>query len=96
MKTADIPLEEAQDPLSEGFLKYPEWIRNSVAHLMNRDNCRTPMQWNDDVSAGFSSNAKTWLPVQDDYPEVNVENQLEDEGSLLNTYRKLLMIRKEE
>ncbi|NNF35074.1 MAG: alpha-glucosidase [Saprospiraceae bacterium] len=95
MRTGDISLEDAQDPLSKGFLKYPEWIRNSVAHLMNRDNCRTPMQWNDDVSAGFSSNAKTWLPVQDDYPEVNVEDKLEDEGSLLNTYRNLLMIRKE-
>ena len=95
MKTGDIPLEDAQDPLSKGFLKYPEWIRNRVAHLMNRDNCRTPMQWSNEISAGFSSNENTWLPVQKDFQEINVENQLKEDGSLLNTYRKLLMIRKE-
>ncbi len=45
-------------------------------------------------NAGFS-NAEPWLPVADNYREVNVAAQDEDPGSLLSWHRALLRLRKE-
>lgn len=59
-----------------------------------RDPERTPMQWSDDLNAGFSP-AEPWLPVTDNYREVNVEAQTRDPGSLLNFYRALISLRKQ-
>ena len=42
-------------------------------HLFSRDPERAPMQWSDDVSAGFSSSQKTWLPVNAEYKTQNVQ-----------------------
>ena len=39
----------------------------------SRDNGRTPMQWNAGKNAGFSEADATWLPVHDDFAQVNVE-----------------------
>lgn len=62
-----------------------------------RDGARTPMQWNDSVNAGFSSgkDVEPWLPVHQNYTEVNVEQELRDSDSILNFYRKLIKVRKQ-
>ena len=39
----------------------------------SRDPCRGPIQWSDDVNAGFSTAQKTWLPVHKDYQTHNIE-----------------------
>ncbi len=93
MRTADIPLEEAQDPLAAGWLTFPGWARDLAPVILNRDNCRTPMQWDNTVSAGFSMNDQTWLPVQKNYASINVDSQSKDSGSLLTTYNELLELR---
>ncbi|ACB52832.1 putative alpha-glucosidase [Crocosphaera subtropica ATCC 51142] len=61
-----------------------------------RDGARTPMQWNDDVNAGFSfgKDVDPWLPVNENYTEKNVEKELKDRHSLLNFYRQLIKARK--
>jgi alpha-glucosidase len=66
------------------------------AICQGRDRCRTPMQWTADPNAGFSpAGAHTWLPVNPDHTSgVNVEAQRQDPGSLLNTYRRLLHLRR--
>jgi len=94
MRTGNIPITEAQDPLAKNWLEIPEWIRDKLGFLTNRDNCRTPMQWNNELSAGFSASKNTWLPVQENYEDINVMNQLEDRNSLLNTYKSMLALRK--
>ena len=93
MRTSDIALEDAEDPLAQYWLDTPEWLQNYLPIMLNRDNCRTPMQWSADISAGFSSSEKTWLPVQDNYKEINVQNRLEDKTSIIHTYRDILQIR---
>jgi len=95
MTTGEIPLEEAQDPLAKNWLKYPEWIIEDVDLLPNRDNCRTPMQWSNEETAGFSSANTTWLPVQENFTSINVKDQLQDRTSLLQTYKSLLGLRKQ-
>jgi alpha-glucosidase len=63
---------------------------------INRDEVRTPMQWNDQKHAGFSSAEETWLPVHENYDEINVEKENKENDSLLNTTRGLLNIRNQE
>lgn len=60
-----------------------------------RDPQRTPMQWDDTESAGFS-NAKPWLPIHKNYTKVNVASSEKDANSLLNFYRKMIALRKSE
>jgi alpha-glucosidase len=62
---------------------------------MGRDPCRTPMQWTGGPNAGFSSpqTGALWLPLADDYEQVNVERELKEPASLLNLYRHLLAYR---
>jgi alpha-glucosidase len=59
-----------------------------------RDGERTPMQWNSSVSAGFSTNPHTWLPVASDYKRVNVEVESKEPDSVLNWYKTLIALRR--
>lgn len=53
------------------------------------------MQWNNRLSAGFSSNSKTWLPIGDDFKTRNVQKERMTEKSFLNLYRKLIHLRRD-
>lgn len=61
----------------------------------NRDPYRTPMQWNDTVSAGFSSSNTTWLLVNENYRTVNVHAQRTANRSHYHHYSELTTLRKE-
>ncbi|MEH7504010.1 alpha-glucosidase [Neobacillus drentensis] len=58
-----------------------------------RDNSRTPMQWSDEVNAGFSTGSP-WLKVNPNYKEINVAVQQKDTKSVLNFYKKLIALKK--
>jgi alpha-glucosidase len=61
----------------------------------SRDGSRTPMQWTAGPNAGFTSpDTEPWLGLGPNAVTHNVETELADEGSLLNTYRRLLQLRK--
>lgn len=76
-------------PLTEG-------MKRKIINQHDRDHARTPMQWNNGVSAGFSSNLDTWLPVNPCYKTYNVEDELKDPESLLNFYKKLIELRRKD
>ncbi|HDZ7614453.1 TPA: alpha-glucosidase [Staphylococcus aureus] len=59
----------------------------------NRDNSRTPMQWDDTLNGGFT-NGEPWFPVNPNYKTINVAQQLEDEHSVLQFYKDLIQLRK--
>lgn len=67
----------------------------SASNVIARDHARTPMQWDSTKNAGFSESLFTWLKVNENYININVVNQENDADSVLNFYRKLLKIRKE-
>lgn len=82
----DVPVAtaDARDPLE---LREPG---------RGRDGCRSPMQWDDSVNAGFTApDATPWLPLAADARTVNVAAQRDDPGSLLNLTRDLLRLRRE-
>lgn len=60
----------------------------------SRDHARIPMQWNNSNYAGFS-NHEPWININPDYININVEDEEKDENSILNFYRKLIKLRKD-
>ncbi|WP_195959638.1 glycoside hydrolase family 13 protein [Clostridium tertium] len=59
----------------------------------SRDNSRTPMQWNSSINSGFSKH-KPWIEINDNFKDINVEKQINNEDSILNFYKKMIKIRK--
>ena len=54
------------------------------------------MQWDDNENAGFTGlEAIPWLPINNNYMEINVNREREEIGSLLMVYRELMHIRQE-
>ena len=64
-----------------------------AVHRQSRDNARTPLQWNDSQFAGFSTN-KPWIDVNSNYENINVESEENNPDSILNYYREIIRIRK--
>ncbi|MBV9436536.1 MAG: alpha-glucosidase [Acidobacteria bacterium] len=62
---------------------------------IGRDGERTPMQWNRSVNAGFNKGAKPWLPVDANYKTHNVAAETADPQSVLNWYRGLIRLRRD-
>lgn len=60
----------------------------------SRDNSRSPVQWDDSMHAGFTTN-EPWIKVADNYQQINVEKALKDENSIFYTYQKLIKLRHE-
>ncbi|MCB0636080.1 MAG: alpha-glucosidase, partial [Lewinella sp.] len=61
----------------------------ATLNFMSRDNGRTPMQWNDGPQAGFTTGTP-WLPVNENYLEINVAAQEDDPNSCLNYFREMV------
>ena len=59
----------------------------------SRDNARTPMQWSDDVNAGFTTGTP-WLSVNENYPLINAKREESQKDSVLSWYRELVSFRK--
>jgi oligo-1,6-glucosidase/alpha-glucosidase len=96
MTNGKIPLKEARDYLPQLFKWVPQFISNLLPIALNRDVSRTPMQWSTGKNAGFSSADKTWLLVNGDVKDRNVEEQLMDKHSLLHIFKALNALRKEQ
>ena len=63
----------------------------------NRAGCRTPMQWDDTPTAGFSSAPPEalYLPIDPDPDRPTVAAQMADESSVLHLVRRLIALRGE-
>jgi alpha-glucosidase len=76
-------LEDVLDPLGR-----KDWPKNK-----GRDGERTPMQWSAEPNAGFTA-GKPWLPIPASYKTHNVAAELADPDSILNFYKALLHLRR--
>lgn len=95
MTDAHMPYKKGLDPLAQKYKHVPRFVFDMLGETMNRDEVRTPMQWNDSANAGFSTAKKTWLPVNTDFARVNVDKESRDENSLLQLVKEVLKLRKE-
>ncbi|MBS3786934.1 alpha-glucosidase [Candidatus Bipolaricaulota bacterium] len=73
----------------ESFDEVKEEVR-----FWSRDNARTPMQWSSEENAGFTD-GDSWINVNPNKDQINVEREKEDENSVLQFYRKLISLRNE-
>jgi len=96
MTDSKFPFGAAIDPIPHKFKFVPRIVLDAIGLTINRDEVRTPMQWNGTMNAGFSSAHKTWLPVHKNHKAINVDVESKDTDSLLNVIRGLLKIRREE
>lgn len=81
---AQVAFEDLQDPY--GITMWPEF--------KGRDGCRTPMPWQAAAPhAGFSSAAKTWLPVDARHTALAVDQQAGPD-SLLGYFKQIIAWRK--
>ena len=85
MEDVDIPQDKIQDPQA----------LNEPGVGRSRDPERTPMQWDNSQNAGFTK-GEPWLPLMENYEELNVEKQWDKKGSILDLHRRLLEIRTKE
>ena len=61
----------------------------------SRDNARTPMQWNDQKNAGFTTGTP-WIKVNPNYVEINAEEEVKRADSVFSYYKKLIALRHQE
>jgi alpha-glucosidase len=83
MHDVDIPRDRIED------------LREILAPYLGlgRDPARTPMQWDGQAGAGFTTGTP-WLPISSDYERVNVHVQTDDPRGILALYRRLFTLRR--
>jgi oligo-1,6-glucosidase len=100
MTNIDMPnIEEYEDVDAKGKYKSAlaagedmnEFMK--VLNYSSRENGRTPMQWNNTEYAGFTTGIP-WKKVNENYTEINVAAQNKDPNSILNHFRKMTKIRR--
>ncbi|XP_063989158.1 maltase 2-like [Diachasmimorpha longicaudata] len=87
MEDRNMTFKETVDPAgcNAGSQRY---------RLKSRDPERTPYQWDNTTSAGFSVNNKTWLPVNPNYKTLNLAAQKTDPSSHYSLFKKLVALKK--
>ena len=76
------------------FMTHEEFIAGCKKEA--RDNNRVPIQWSDGVNAGWNQGATPWIGINPNYKEVNAEKEINDPNSILNFYKKVFRLRKDE
>jgi oligo-1,6-glucosidase/alpha-glucosidase len=94
MTDGRIPYKKGLDPIAQKYKWVARFLTDWADETLNRDDVRTPMQWNNSVNAGFTKADSAWLPVNSDYKKVNAETALQNDSSLVNIVRQVLLLRK--
>ncbi len=83
--TTPTRIEDVKDPVGR-----TGWPKDK-----GRDGERTPMQWNTSPQAGFTTSDHPWLPIPPSAKTVNVVDEVKDTTSLLNWYKMLIALRRD-
>lgn len=88
----DVESLNAYDNMKERGFEESEILE--ILGQKSRDNSRTPVQWSNLENAGFTT-GQPWIDIPENYRSINVETAINDENSVLHTYRKLIQLRHE-
>lgn len=67
----------------------------AILKQKSRDNSRTPVQWNTEENAGFTTGTP-WIQPAANYREINAEAARKEKESIFKHYQKLIQLRKKE
>lgn len=73
-------------------LHIPKFYRWRMIKTCSRDNARTPMQWNTEENAGFTT-GNPWLAVNHNYTRINMAAQMDDPDSVRSYYKTMIALR---
>jgi glycosidase len=99
MTNTPIPPARARDPMARRLRALPQLLYRALERVIresiNRDEVRSPMQWDVGANAGFCPpGVQPWLPVNRNHRERSVAAQADDPDSLLSLNRRLLELRR--
>ncbi|XP_030374993.1 maltase A3-like [Scaptodrosophila lebanonensis] len=99
---ASVTYQGEELGMTDGVISWEDTVdpaacnsNKDIFEQFTRDPSRTPFQWTDGTNAGFSTGAKTWLPLADDYKTANVQTESSDSRSHLKVYKAMVALRKE-
>lgn len=84
------PINAYNKYTANGCFTEAEMLR--LISLKSRDNARTPMQWAPGPGAGFTAGAP-WMDINPNHADINAEEQLARDDSVLAHYRALIALR---
>lgn len=73
-------------------LHIPKFYRWHMIRTASRDNGRTPVQWNSDENAGFTTGTP-WLGINSNYKSINMTDQMDDPKSVRSFYKQMIALR---
>lgn len=84
-------VNRARQMMEEGT---PREEAMNYIYASSRDNVRTPMQWNTQPEAGFTTGTP-WLGVNPNYADINVAESLKDPNSIYHFYKEMIALRRD-
>ena len=89
-KYRDVESLNAYTHLKEEGIPEEEIL--TILSQKSRDNSRTPIQWNQNENAGFTSGTP-WIDLPKNIDTINVEDAISNKDSVLHVYRQLIKLR---
>ncbi|WP_049436059.1 alpha,alpha-phosphotrehalase [Staphylococcus hominis] len=89
-KYRDVESLNAYTHLKEEGIPEEEIL--TILSQKSRDNSRTPIQWNQNENAGFTSGTP-WIDLPKNIDTINVEDAISNKDSVLYVYRQLIKLR---
>lgn len=89
-KYRDVESRNAYTHLKEEGIPEEEIL--TILSQKSRDNSRTPIQWNQNENAGFTSGTP-WIDLPNNIDAINVEDAISNKDSVLHVYRQLIKLR---
>jgi len=89
-KYRDVESLNAYTHLKEEGIPEEEIL--TILSQKSRDNSRTPIQWNQNENAGFTSGTP-WIDLPNNIDAINVEDAISNKDSVLHVYRQLIKLR---
>ena len=89
-KYRDVESLNAYTHLKEEGISEEEIL--TIISQKSRDNSRTPIQWNQNENAGFTSGTP-WIDLPKNIDTINVEDAISNKDSVLHVYRQLIKLR---
>lgn len=97
--TPFVSIDEMKDPVSHYYYNLLKRFHLSDKKAFKiikngaRDHARTPMQWDNSITCGFS-NVKPWMMSNPTHLIVNLVDDLNDKRSVFKFYQKVIILKK--